>query len=95
MSNDNHVRFKHGQLTVEQPPAPRSLKAINRAARVVAANSEDATDCAQLLDMLGLDPADGKLTDAEIEAREKVADPPRRQGRPKSITARALFGGAI
>jgi hypothetical protein len=34
---------------------------VRRAVRAVAALSRDADDCAHLLDVLGLHPADGKL----------------------------------
>lgn len=44
--------------------AARHRAAAARLARVVAANAVDAHDAAMLLDMLGLDPNDGKQADA-------------------------------
>lgn len=50
---------KHRTLGVLQPPAS-TRDERRRAALFVASTARGSADCAQLLDMLGLDPRDGK-----------------------------------
>lgn len=50
---------KHRTLGVLQPPASSRVER-RRAALFVASTARGTADCAQLLDMLGLDPSDGK-----------------------------------
>jgi hypothetical protein len=50
------TRIRHaGNAVPDNPPAERAA-----ATRTVAANSNDAADCAELLAMLGLDPGEGR-----------------------------------
>ena len=52
------TRIRHaGDTEPDNPPDERAA-----AVRTVAANSIDADDCAQLLEMLGLDPGEGRPT---------------------------------
>lgn len=50
------TRIRHaGSAEPDNPPDERIA-----ATRTVASNSTDATDCAELLEMLGLDPGEGR-----------------------------------
>jgi hypothetical protein len=50
------TRIRHaGDTDPANPPEERAA-----AARTVASNSVDAADCAELLDMLGLNPGEGR-----------------------------------
>jgi hypothetical protein len=52
------TRIRHsGNAEPSNPPKERAA-----AARTVASNAIDAADCAELLDMLGLDPGEGRTT---------------------------------
>jgi hypothetical protein len=52
------TRIRHaGNTEPDNPPEERAA-----AVRAVASNSVDAADCAELLEMLGLDPGEGRAT---------------------------------
>lgn len=53
--------------TIPMPPSPNTPAERAAAARTVAANAVDAQDCAELLDMLGLDwPSDRQSGSASV-----------------------------
>jgi hypothetical protein len=57
------IRGSNPRTAVAQDLFILSLAERSRAVRLVASAADDAADCVLLLDVLGLDPLDGRSTD--------------------------------
>jgi len=79
-------RLKGSEMTPRRDDShERSM--WGRAARTVAHNATDATDCALLLEMLGLDPAIGRDRPTAAGTPSPVTAAPERHHSPPSAAA--------